>query len=240
MKFFLDLSIAILFATTVIVCWHRGFIRSVLGAAKTVLAVIATYLFGERVSVWLAEHVIGERVTNYVHSRFLAMHEQGTQVFDPSHIIENLPSWLKVLFERTNADSASAGTDYTHVTEANGEELYDMAQSFASPITRIISDFLGYAAVFFIALLALTVLAYVLGKIADLPIIRGCDRLLGLLLGLACAALYASVFAVLIFAIFSMIEGANEGFRFHEAMEQTMLFKHLYEYNIFRYIFGMG
>ena len=35
MKFFLDLSLASLIAVTVIVCWHRGFIRSVLGAAKT-------------------------------------------------------------------------------------------------------------------------------------------------------------------------------------------------------------
>jgi uncharacterized membrane protein required for colicin V production len=239
MRLFLDLAPAILIAVTVIVCWHRGFIRSMLGVAKTLIAVIVTYLFGERVSAWLAEHVIGDRVTNYVHTRFLAMHEQGGEVFDLAHTIENLPNWLKVLIKHTDTSSA-VGTDYAGMSEASGEQLYDMAQSFAAPITNVISDFLGYSAVFLVAMLLLTLLAFVLGKIADLPVIRTCDRLLGFLLGLVSAALYASVFAVLIFAVFSMIEGANEGFRFHEALEQTMLFKYVYEYNIFRFVFGIG
>lgn len=238
MKFFLDISIALLIVSTVIVCWHRGFIRSVLGAAKTVLAVIATYLFGARASAWLAERVIGARVTSYVHSRFVAMHEQGTEVFDLSHVAENLPEWLKNIFERTGVDFSTSG--YESITEANGDQLYDMATSFAAPIAKVISDFLGYALVFFAALLCLNILAALLGKVADLPIIRGCDRLLGLVLGVLCAMLYASVYAVLIYAIFSMIEGAEHAFRFHEAMEQTRLFKFIYEYNVFRVILGIG
>lgn len=238
MKLFLDISIALLIVSTVIVCWHRGFIRSVLGAAKTVLAVIVTYLFGARASAWLAERVIGARVTQYVHSRFIAMHEQGEEVFDLSHIADNLPEWLKNIFARTGVDFSGSG--YESITEANGEQLYDMAQSFAAPIAKVISDLLGYALVFLIALLCLNILAFLLGKIADLPIIRGCDRLLGLLLGLVCAMLYASVYAVLIFAIFSMIEGAEHAFRFHEAMEQTRLFQLIYEYNVFRVILGIG
>lgn len=239
MRLFLDLAPAILIAVTVIVCWSRGFIRSMLGVAKTLIAVIVTYLFGGRVSAWLAEQLIGDRITNYVHTRFLAMHEQGAEVFDLAHIVENLPNWLKVLMQHTDTSSAT-GTDYSGISEASGEQLYDMAQSFAAPITNVISDFLGYSAVFLVAMLILTLLAFILGKIADLPVIRTCDRLLGFLLGLVCAALYVSVFAILIFAVFSMIEGANEGFRFHEIMEQTMLFKYVYEYNIFRFVFGIG
>ena len=126
------------------------------------------------------------------------------------------------------------------MTEAGGEQLYDMAQSFAAPITKVISDLLGYALVFFIALLCLNILAALLGKVADLPVIRSCDRLLGLALGIACAVLYASVYAVLIFAIFSLVEGANHAFAFHEAMEQTRLFQFIYEYNVFRVILGIG
>ena len=239
MKLFLDLAPVVIIIVTVAVCWYRGFIRSVLGAAKTVLAVILTYVLGSRVSAYLADRVIGTRVTDYVHRRFLAMHEQGTEIFDLSHIIENMPDWLRVLFEWTDTSSAAA-SDYAGMTEANGEQLYRMAQSFSAPLTKIISDLLGYAAVFLAAMLLLTLAAYILGKIADLPVIRTCDRLLGLVLGLACAALYASAFVVLIFAFFSLIEGGNEGFRFHEAMEGTMLFKYVYEYNVFRWMFGIG
>ena len=148
MRFFLDISLLLLIAVTIFSCWHKGFIRSVLGTAKTVISVVLTYMFGAKVSAFLAERVVGQRVVRYVHDRFLAMFEQDAQVFDLSRVMENLPDWLRVLFERTNADSASAGSDYANVTEASADKLYEMAESFARPISNIISDFLGYASVF--------------------------------------------------------------------------------------------
>ncbi len=240
MRFFLDISLLLLIAVTIFSCWHKGFIRSVLGTAKTVISVVLTYMFGAKVSAFLAERVVGQRVVRYVHDRFLAMFEQDAQVFDLSRVMENLPDWLRVLFERTNADSASAGSDYANVTEASADKLYEMAESFARPISNIISDFLGYASVFLFSMLALTILAYILGKIADLPVIRTCDRLLGFLLGVLCAALYASVYTLLLFAILSLVEGSYEAVRFHQAFEQTVLFRQCYEYNLFRWIFGIG
>lgn len=240
MRIFLDLSLLALIVATVISCWHKGFIRSVLGTVKTVAAVILTYIFGPRASVYFHEHWVDARVHGYVHSRFVAMFDENTRVFDLSRIVNNLPDWLRVLFDATTADSATAGKDYAHMTQATADELNEMVSSFARPLSNIISDFLGYTLVFFGALLVLTLVAYLLGKIADLPIIRTCDRLLGFLLGVACAALYASVYTLLVFALLSMVEGAYPTLHFHEAFEGTVLFRQLYEYNVFRYIFGIG
>ena len=240
MKLFLDLSLLVLIVTTVVVNWRRGFIRSVLGTAKTILAVLLTFLFGGDVSAWLETHIVGERVTRYVHERFTAMFDADASTFDLSHVIENLPDWLLTLFQKTNASTSEAGQDFAHMTGADADALRDMAESFAAPISSVISDFLGYAVVFLVSLAVLAILAYLLGKVADLPVLRTCDRLLGLLLGLVCAALFASAYAILLFAVLSLVEGAVETVRFHDAFEATRLFRHVYEWNIFRWIFGLG
>lgn len=240
MGFFLDLALLLLIGFTVVRCWRRGFVRSALGTAKTLVSVILTYIFGSGVSSWLNETFIGPRVTDYVYGRFVAMFEDGAEVFDPSHIVANMPDWLRVLFDVTTADSAGTGADYAGMTEATAQQLYEMAENFAAPLANVISDLIGYVTVFVLSMLLLSVASYVLGKIADLPIIRTCDRLLGLVLGVVCAVLYASAFTLLVFGVLSLIEGSYHDFAFHDAFEGTRLFRFVYEYNIFRWIFGIG
>lgn len=240
MKLFLDLSVVVLIVATIIFCWHRGFIRSVFGATKTLIAVIVTYTFGSRAASWLNSAVVGERITGYVYERFVSMFDEGTRVFDLSRIINNLPEWLRALFDATTIDSASTSSDYAHMTEANAQELYDMAEAFATPLSRVISDLIGFGCVFLLSMLILTVLVYLFGKVADLPIIRTCDRLLGFLLGVLGAAFYSSVYVLLLFAVLNLVEGAYPQLLFHEAFENTVLFSRIYEYNIFRWLFGIG
>ena len=240
MKWFLDISVLLLILTTVIMCAKKGFLRSVLGAAKTVIALILTFCFSGRVSLWLDEHVVGHRVFSYVYDRFTAMFEGGEGTVDLSHILNNIPNWLRVLLESMGVDVSSIGGRYAGLTDTTHAKLEEMAHSFADPISSFISDLLAYALVFLISLLVLTLLAYLLGKIAELPVIRTCDRLLGFALGVVCAILYASVYTVLLFAVLSMVEGSLHSFAFHDAFEQTVVFRQAYEYNLFRWIFGIG
>jgi uncharacterized membrane protein required for colicin V production len=44
MTYFLDLSLVAIILITVITCWRRGFIRSVFGALKAVIAAILQLL----------------------------------------------------------------------------------------------------------------------------------------------------------------------------------------------------
>jgi uncharacterized membrane protein required for colicin V production len=240
MKIFLDLSVAALIVATIVICRHRGFVRSVLGATKTLVAVILTFMFGSLVSDWLCNAWIGARVTDFVHGRFLSMFEDGARVFNPSRIVSELPSWLRTLFDATTADSASTGADYAHMTEATADELYEMAEAFAAPIARVISDFIGYAAVFLVSMLLLSVAAFLLGKIADLPLIRSVDRLLGLALGIFGAFFYAAAYTLLMFGLLSLVEGSFEELQFHRAFEESLLFRWFYEHNLLRWIFGIG
>ena len=235
MKWFLDISIVALIVAILLRNTKRGFVRSVLGAAKALISLALTFCFGERVSVFLDERFIGNRVFSYVYDRLLSVYEDSSQLFDPSHIFDRMPNWLRVLLESMGADSLMSGTEHSSLTQ-----LEDAAHTFATPISAFISDLIAYALVFALSMLLLGLLAYLLGKIADLPVIRTCDRLLGFLLGVVCSILFASVYAVLLFALFSLVEGGAHAFAFHDAFEQTVVFRPIYEHNLFRWIFGIG
>lgn len=237
MNFFLDLSLIALIAITIFVCWHKGFIRSVLGVGKALLCVLVTYLFGTHVSAFLSEHWISGRVTQYVYERLLALFEAGVETFDIGVITDNLPSWVQGFLEKSGVD---VGTILGNLTTVDTAGLQNLSQSLAGPIVKLISDIIGYAAVYLISLILFSVLSRILIKIADLPLIRKVDKILGCALGVCSAFIYASVYTLLLFAILSMIEGSNPNFAFHAAYDKTWVFRNFYNINIFRWIFGIG
>ena len=80
MKYFLDLSLAAIILATVITCWHRGLIRSIFGALKTLLAAILTYMIAPHVSTYLLDRLFSDRVHDFVCTRLVAMFEEGLKL----------------------------------------------------------------------------------------------------------------------------------------------------------------
>ena len=237
MNFFLDISLLALIAVTVAVCWSRGFTRSILGVGKTLICLLTTYLLGASASAFVADHWITGRVTQYVYDRLLSLFESGVETFDLDVIVNNIPSWVQTFFEKLGTDVNGMIGNLTTV-DTDGLQVF--AESLASPITKLISDIIGYAGVYLISLILFSILAAILVKIAELPVVRTVDKALGCALGICSAFLYASVYTLLLFAVCSMIEGYNPEFAFHTAFDKTWLFRLFYDINIFRFIFGIG
>lgn len=240
MKYFLDLSLALLILATVISCWRRGFIRSVLGAAKALISAIVTYIFGSAVSAWLESKYMLSHVTEVIYNRLLGMFGQGSDHFDLSAVLNQLPDWLKSLLSVFRVDLTEIEETYGSMTEGSAEALHEMAQSIGQPVAQILSDVVAYAALFFGSMLALSLLAFFLGKVADLPIIRTCDRFLGFLLGVLGAVVYASAYTLILYLLLSFIQTSYEQLAFSQAFGETVLFRWVYEHNIFRLIFPIG
>ena len=240
MRYFLDISLVLIIVFTIISGWKKGLIRSILGVGKTLVAILTSYLFGPPASAWVSAHVITDRVTSFIYDRLLAVLEKGADALDLTTFLENLPNWMNYFFEKTGVDPATLLGDLSGLTEADSVTLQSLSQTLATPISKMISDMIGYTAVFLISMLVFAIVAYLLGKFADLPVIRRIDRTLGLVLGIFCALIYASVYTLLLYAVMTLVEGHYESFAFHAAYEQTWLFKILYDINIFRWIIGIG
>ena len=235
MQYFLDISLIAVLLVTVLVYWHRGLIRSLMGAAKTVLAIVITYMFGETVSQWLHLSFVQPVVHDYVHTRLEEAIASGELSSGLAKLVNETPRWLQKLLELFHVDIEPLLQD---MAEQKFEEIEALVLRIADPMTEFFSSVVGHAAVFLIASLLLSIVTFILGKVADIPVIRKCDRALGLILGLVCSLVYSSVYVLLIYVVLGWFEIRYSTVPFSAGFEASQLFRHAYEWNLFKLLFG--
>lgn len=235
MQYFLDISLLAVVTLTVMVYWRRGLIRSLMGAAKTVLAMVLTYMFGDTVSAWLYVSFAQPAMHSYVHTRLEEAVASGELASGLTRLVEDTPRWLQKILELFHVDVTALLQD---MSEQAFDEIEALVIRIAEPMTEFFSSAVGYAAVFLISSLCLGILVFIMGKVADLPVIKTCDRALGLVLGVVCAILYSSIYVLVIYAVLGWLEVRYSTIPFSAGYEATYFFRHAYDWNLFRLLFG--
>lgn len=235
MQYFLDISLVAVLLVTVLVYWHRGLIRSLMGAAKTVLAIVITYMFGETVSSWLHLSFVQPVVHDYVHTRLEEAIASGELSSGLAKLVNETPRWLQKLLELFHVDVEPLLQD---MAEQQFDQIEVLVFRIADPLTEFFSSVVGHAAVFLIASLLLSIVTFILGKVADIPVIRKCDRALGLILGFVCSLVYSSVYVLLIYVVLGWFEIRYSTVPFSAGFEASHLFRYAYEWNLFKLLFG--
>ena len=124
------------------------------------------------------------------------------------------------------------------MAEQQFDQIEALVFRIADPLTEFFSSVVGHAAVFLIASLLLSIVTFILGKVADIPVIRKCDRALGLILGLVCSLVYSSVYVLLIYVVLGWFEIRYSTVPFSAGFEASHLFRYAYEWNLFKLLFG--
>lgn len=182
----LDLIFIALIAVFVLVNWKRGFIQALFGALTSVTSLILAFLFGPTFGDWLSErffydklsdriyHVISPIITETVDglnlNRFLNEASEGIEKF--TEYVEKYGVSLSSLKEKFSA--VTVGTD---------ADIRSLADAIAKPAATTISRILGCIAVFLIALLALSVLKFLLSALFEIPGLKQINETFGALLG---------------------------------------------------------
>ncbi len=238
MQYFLDISPLIILVLTVVIYAKRGLIRSMVGAAKTIFSIILTYMFGGVVGNWLCDKVLQPGVSRFVCERLETMVPQNENGYDLSHVMDVVPDWLQSILQTFHVDVSALEEEYSTVTEGTFRQFEEFIVDICQPVTSFLSSVIGHAAVFLLSGLALAFLGWLLSKIADLPIIRTCDRVLGFVLGVLCAVLYTSLYVLVVYAVLGWLNVKYPTIGFTEAFETSYVFRFVYDWNLFRFLFG--
>ncbi len=209
---------------TVIIYYHRGFVKIVLGFGKSFLSFVCAALFGKALGELLATHFFDSRLTDTVYNTLHGLCSEGG-VLDPSRL-GSMPQSLRTLATQCGAD-----VDAIIASSAEGATveayLADIAQQIALPISAVISRLVGYVLVFIVAYLLLLLLAFVIEGVAELPVLRTVNHLLGLIVGLVCAVIFAFVFVLVARAVLYYIIASGDPRQAADIVDSTILFKYL-------------
>lgn len=229
----LDVLLIALVLGTILFHWRRGFVKAILGFGRTLISAILAWFFGPKMAAVIADRFIGNKVTQKIYDLLTSMFDNATETIDLSLLFEQAPEKFVNIVERFGGNMADLETKYGDMTAATRDNLYDLSQSIAAPITSLISNLLGYVLVFVAAFLLFFVLSAILTKIFELPVLKQLNHILGLLLGILFAVLNAILFCLIGGYLLKLIGPATGKFVAEELIAETHLFRLIAEIKLF-------
>ncbi|NLK39524.1 MAG: CvpA family protein [Clostridiales bacterium] len=235
MSFIFDIALIAIIAFTIFKGARRGFIKSVMSFVSLIVAIIVANTYSPSLSAWYYDKFIISSVSEKIRQFVSGFIPVGKETVDMSAVFGD--QTFTEMIERYGGDLEQLKASYGSFTEATAAKIDELAVTVADPVARTISNVLGYASIFFGALIILWIVSAVVDLIFKLPVLRTANKLLGVLFGIVCALLYAWLFSIIaVFGINAL--SAIEPDIFGSAiLDNSVLLKFFNENNLLRSIF---
>ncbi|MBR0303592.1 MAG: CvpA family protein [Clostridia bacterium] len=183
MGIIIDIILLIIAAIIIVFCWKNGFVKSVLGLACNVVAVVAAYAFTPAVSEFICERFFLDKVSSAIAAtvRSAASSEAGVNV---GSFLTEIPNSLQGTLEKFNiSDDALQGFISKTMPEAGEDGVRSVADYIAEPTSRMLSNAVAFVLIFVVSLIVLRLVSKLILVIFKAPIIEKVDKTAGLILG---------------------------------------------------------
>ncbi len=238
MAIVLDLIIIAIIAIAVIKGAKSGLISAVFDFCKFIVAVIAAFVFKDRVSGFIMNTEIfsGAR-TRVTEALTTAISNAGENISSEDMLaaFEKENAGLVKLIEAFGGSLENTREWIQNMTGENGNIAELAAQYIIEPAANVCSQVLAFIAVFVIAFIALVLLQKLLNLIFKLPVLKQLNKTGGILIGIVCAFLYVSLFCAVISPLLSNSELFGMDLP-KDLTGNTVLFAFFSENNLFTYL----
>ncbi len=196
MSLFIDAIIIIAAVASIYFGIVRGFVRSVMGFAALMCAIIAAALLSPMVSELMYNGFIAEKVSEIASDAIGELISAGEQRLELSGILADRPEALGSLVERFGGDIDELSAHYGELDEFTDDEaIKSLADRLTASTARGISNVLAALGVFVAALILLKLLLSLIDLVCRLPVLSTLNTLLGLIFGVFTAIAAALVIA---------------------------------------------
>ncbi len=229
-------AIAALFVIFIFIGWHKGFLRIVISFAGTIVIIIVTAIMSPKLSRYVVENTgiyerTQEKVTEVFLEKLVLSDEEKTE-------------------DRAGSEDEGSGSSYlkdldlpdilkNDLIEKTASEMYQalvavVIKDYVSVyLARIIVNAGSFVAMYAALSLALWVVVKSSDIISKIPVIKGFNKMLGALTGVAQALIIVWVF----FFVVIMFMGNETGSRLLRDVQASSFLRYLFNNNfLFRFI----
>lgn len=199
--------------------YYKGFVISFINMASWIIASICSIKFYPVITNYLAAHTpIYSKICQILNDKVTAVSNisMGESSFDMSSFIR-LPEVLEEALALPDVVSGNF-----------------VVNNMSEVIAKLLLDIISILIIFFIVKIALAIIAGILDKFTQLPIINQLNRLGGLLFGFIKGGIIIFVILALMVPITSIFP--NEFI--DQSIEDSTVTKYLYDHNLILTIFG--
>ena len=234
MTWLLDVIILLIIGLTIYFAVKKGFIKTLISAVSFIIAIIVTVALCRPFADILKETAIAKTIETETQQQITDIILSESQEID---------ALLEGKSEKFNTFVTIAGYDKTELSNWFDENVVDsetaesmLAKKIAEPIINTIAMLLAIVILFLGTQIALWLIALILDFVANLPILKSCNFLLSLVLGVVLAFVRVCLFC---FAVGILIE--NSVFLGSDIIqslnpENTVLYKFFSEIDIYSFL----
>ncbi|MBR6783881.1 MAG: CvpA family protein [Clostridia bacterium] len=233
MSILLDIIIVAIIALTIYFAFKNGFVKTAISALSFLLAIAVTAAFASPLADFLKETAVAETVeaaTEQAITDALAKDPIGI-----NGLLEGKSEEFNNLLTLAQIDRSELAAWYSsNIANAESGEVM-LAKRIAAPMVDIIATLIAIIVLYIGTQVILSIAAFILNKIASLPILRTANKGLGLAVGVVLALFRVCLFC---FVMNLLIENAlflGNGFISSLNPESTLLFKFFSNIDIFAF-----
>ena len=233
MSFVLDLAIIAIIAITIYFAAKNGFVKTAISAVSFILAVILTIMFANPFAEYLKTTSVAETVETAVEDAITDALVGSTVGIDG--LLKGESEKFNKILELAKLDLNEISTWFNNnvMEYSSGESA--LASRIAQPLTDIVAKIIAIIVIFILSLILIAIVARMLDLVAKLPIIRGANKLLGILLGAVLALFRVCLFCFVMGILIRHADFLGSEFLAGLDASKTLLFKFFSELDIFAF-----
>ena len=206
----IGLLIDIIFALTaiiiIVVSTRRGFIRNIMRIVSFVLSIIIAATFCKTVAGIISSRWLDAKVSGIVGEQIASLSQkEGGESYDLERLFDTEQSDFMKLLQRFGADVDQIAEDYGAITAGTEETVRELSERISHSITDVLSRVLAFLGLFLASILVLSLISWLLGLVARLPVLQQLNGFLGFLCGVILAAGFLFVFSTVGLYLFEQL-----------------------------------
>ena len=237
MNWVLDLAVVVLVVLVIRYAHKKGFLRSVLSLFGHLVALVFSFVVGKVVADWIYEAMVKSWLVQTVETNIVAgTNNNLTAAVD--RMYSDLPGLLSGMFNFLFGSKEKVLDSLQTSMESTSSSVTDAIVTMLKPMLLTLLGILIILLLVVVCLFVLRVLDKVLIRVRRLPLIGSLDGLLGGVVGIFQALLWLIVLAFFVKALI-LLSSNNWSLLNTEVIESTILFKHLYYFDLTAFISGV-
>lgn len=231
MSLALDIGVIIIVLLTIIVCFKRGFAKTVLGLLSNIVSIVGAFVLGTSLSDLIYSGLIKDNIIESLSSSINS--NLSTSTSSVSGQASELPDYVNSILSLFGYSADTVNKNIDTMVETQSNNIASAVESAIGPvITAILSFFL--VIILFIILRFITAkISKLIAGVMEVPVLHTVNRILGGLVGILDGLVVVYFLTAIVIIVVPIVTGgAISYFEFGVMAEDTMLFKLFYDHNI--------
>ncbi len=234
MSWTLDIIIILIIGLTLYFSAKNGFVKTAISACSFIVAMALTAAFSAPLAEIIKQTPIADSIRTATEERISDILLNNS--FDVNSLLDGESSEFNNLLSVAGINKENLSDWYgENVTSSIEDVTAGLAEKITTPIIDTIAMAVAIIVIYIGTRIALLILSFILDQIFRLPVLKSCNKLLGIIVGIILAIIRVCLFCFVANILIKNADFLGSEFISNLAPEKTLLFKTFAEFDVFSF-----